>query len=109
MAQAASLGFLLVPLNVLAFRDVPANRTNNASALINPAYTNYAHHLAAGLGSTPNAPVTLAHIYQGAVQQATLLSYLHDFKTLGVIFLALLPLLLWVRPGTGGNRRVAAH
>ncbi len=40
-------------------------------------------------------------VYQAAVQQATLLSYLDDFKALGLIFLALPPLLLWVRPGTG--------
>jgi hypothetical protein len=31
------------------------------------------------------------------------LSYLDDFKLLGVIFLALLPLLLLVAPGKGGG------
>jgi MFS transporter, DHA2 family, multidrug resistance protein len=146
IVQAASLAFLFVPLNTLAFRDVPAGKTDNASALINlarnfggsigisfastlltrreqfhqsrivellqgmnPAYSDYAHHLAAALGSRPNASATLANIYQSAVQQATLLSYLDDFKVLGLVFLALLPLLLWVRPGVGGNRPAAAH
>ena len=141
MLQAASLAFLFIPINTLAFRDVPAGKTDNASALINlarnfggsigisfastmltrreqfhqsriveslqgmnPAYTDYAHHLAAAIGSTPGSPATLASIYQSAVQQATLLSYLDDFKLLGVLFLALLPLLLWVRPGPGGGR-----
>jgi MFS transporter, DHA2 family, multidrug resistance protein len=146
MMQAAALAFLFIPINTLAFRDVPAGKTDNASALINlarnfggsigisvaatlltrreqfhqsrivellqgmnPAYSNYAHHLAAALGSTPNSPVTLAAIYQSAVRQATLLSYLDDFKALGIAFLALLPLLLWVRPGKGGGRSVAVH
>ncbi|MGH8318169.1 MAG: DHA2 family efflux MFS transporter permease subunit [Steroidobacteraceae bacterium] len=146
MMQAAALAFLFIPINTLAFRDVPAGKTNNASALINlarnfggsigisvaatmltrreqfhqsrivelmqgmnPAYTDYAHHLAATLGSTPNSQVTLAAIYQNVVQQATLLSYLDDFKLLGVVFLALLPLLLWVRGGTAGGRAAALH
>jgi DHA2 family multidrug resistance protein len=146
MLQAASLAFLFIPINTLAFRDVPAGKTDNASALINlarnfggsigisfastmltrreqfhqsriveslqgmnPAYTDYAHHLAAAIGSTPDSPATLASIYQSALQQATLLSYLDDFKLLGVLFLALLPLLLWVRPGTGGGRAAAMH
>lgn len=146
MFQAASLAFLFVPLNTLAFRDLPAGKTDNASALINlarnfggsigisfvstmltrreqfhqslivehlqpmnPAYADYAQHLGAALRSAPSSPATLAHIYQGAVQQATLMSYLDDFKVLGWVFLALLPLLLWVRPGTGGGRPVAVH
>jgi len=146
MVQAASLAFLFIPINTLAFRDVPRDKTNNASALINlarnfggsigisvastlltrreqfhqsrivglmqgmnPAYPDYAHHLAAALGSTPDSQVTLAAIYQSVVQQATLLSYLDDFKLLGLFFLALLPLLLWVRPGKGGGPAAAMH
>jgi DHA2 family multidrug resistance protein len=146
MLQAASLAFLFIPINTLAFRDVSAGKTDNASALINlarnfggsigisfastmltrreqfhqsriveslqgmnPAYNDYAHHFAAAIGSTPGSPATLAGIYQSAVQQATLLSYLDDFKLLGVVFLALLPLLLWVRPGKGGGRAPAMH
>ena len=59
-------------------------------------------HLAVG-------EATLAAVYQSAVQQATLLSYLDDFKLLGVVFLALLPLLLLVRGGTAGGRAAAMH
>jgi DHA2 family multidrug resistance protein len=146
MMQAASLAFLFIPINTLAFRDVPRDKTDNASALVNlarnfggsigisvastlltrreqfhqsrlveslqgmnPAYTDYAHHVATAIGSTPNSPLTLAAIYQSAVQQATLLSYLDDFKLLGIVFLALLPLLLLVRGGTAGGRAAAMH
>lgn len=146
IVQAAALAFLFIPINVMAFRDVPRNKTNNASALINlarnfggsigisvastmltrreqfhqsrivelmqgmnPAYPGYAHHVAAAIGSTPGSQATLAAIYQSVVQQATLLSYLDDFKMLGIFFLALLPLLLLVRPGKGGGRGAPAH
>ncbi len=122
--QAAALAFLFIPINAMAFRDVPRNKTNNASALINlarnfggsigisvastmltrreqfhqsrlvellqptnPAYAGYAHHLAAAIGSTPGSKATLAAMYQSVVQQATLLSYLDDFKLLGIFFL----------------------
>jgi len=36
-------------------------------------------------------------------ESATLLSYLDDFKVLALIFLALLPLLLLVKPGRSGS------
>jgi len=143
--QSASLPFLFLPINQMAFRDVPPGKTNNASALINlarnfggsigiafastlltrraqfhqsrlveqlhglnPAYPDFAHQVAGGLGAAPDAPSTLASIYQGALQQASLLSYLDDFKILGILFLALIPLLLLVRAGKGGGP-VAAH
>jgi MFS transporter, DHA2 family, multidrug resistance protein len=76
---------------------------------LSPAYPDYAHQLGSLLGGTPDAPATLADVYQQAVQQATLLSYLDDFKILGLIFLLLLPLLLLVRPGKGGGAPAAAH
>ena len=146
MMQAAALAFLFIPINTLAFRDVPRHKTDNASALINlarnfggsigisvastmltrreqfhqsrivellqgmnPAYSQYTQHLSAALGSTPGSQVTLAAVYQNAVQQATLLSYLDDFKLLGIVFLALLPLLLLVRGGTAGGHAAAMH
>jgi len=136
IVQAASLAFLFVPINAIAFRGIPPNKTNNASALINlarnfggsigisfaatlltrreqfhqsrlvefaqqlnPSYPDYARHLSSALGTTADSPTTLANVYQGIVNQATLLSYLDDFKILGLIFLALLPLLLLVKPG----------
>jgi DHA2 family multidrug resistance protein len=144
--QSASLPFLFLPINQMAFRDVPPDKTNNASALINlarnfggsigiafastlltrraqfhqsrlveqlhglnPAYPDFAHQIAGGLGAAPDAPGTLANIYLGAQQQAALLSYLDDFKILGLLFLALIPLLLLVRPGKGGGGPPSAH
>ncbi len=144
--QAISLAFLFVPSNTMAFRDVPPNKTNNASALINlarnfggsigisfastlltrreqfhqsrlvegaqnlqSAYPDYASHLANALGSTPDSATTFGTVYQDIINQATLLSYLEDFKVLGLVFLALLPLLLLVKPGKGRGAPVAAH
>jgi DHA2 family multidrug resistance protein len=37
IVQSASLAFLFVPINTMAFRGLPATKTNNASALINLA------------------------------------------------------------------------
>jgi DHA2 family multidrug resistance protein len=143
--QSAALPFLFVPINAMAFRGIPPEKTNNASALINlarnfggsigisfaatlltrraqfhqsriveqlqplnPSYPDYAHHVGSLLGRAADAPATLAGVYAQAVQQATLLSYLDDFKALGLLFLALLPLLLLVRKGKGGGP-VAVH
>lgn len=58
----------------------------------------YATHAA------PGSAMTLAHAFQLAQQQATLLSYLDGFKALAVIFLLLLPVLLLARPGAGAAR-----
>jgi DHA2 family multidrug resistance protein len=144
--QMAALAFLFVPINTLAFRDIPPEKTNNASALINlarnfggsigisfmstlvtrraqfhqsriveglqnlnPAYPDYANQVGGALGSAPDSSTTLASIYQHAVQQATLLSYLDDFKILGLLSLVLLPLLLLVKPGKGGAAAAPAH
>jgi DHA2 family multidrug resistance protein len=144
VVQAASLAFLFVPLNAMAFRGLPAAKTNNASALINLArnfggsigisfaatlltrreqfhqsrlvehlqqmnasYPDYARQLGSALGTAADAPTTLASLYQSTVDQATLLSYLDDFKVLGLIFLALLPLLLLVKPGKSGAAALA--
>jgi DHA2 family multidrug resistance protein len=142
--QSASLAFLFVPLNAMAFRGIPPSKTNNASALINlarnfggsigisvastlltrreqfhqsrlveslqqlnPSYPDFARQLGHALGTTGNAPASLASIYQNVSNQATLLSYLDDFKLLGLVFLALLPLLLLVKKGTGGGAQMA--
>jgi hypothetical protein len=48
-------------------------------------------------------------VYQQIIEQATLLSYLEDFKVLGLVFLALLPLLLLVKAGKGRGAVAAAH
>jgi MFS transporter, DHA2 family, multidrug resistance protein len=46
---------------------------------------------------------TVARVYQAAVQQAAMLSYLDAFKAFALIFLVLLPLLILVKPGTAGT------
>jgi DHA2 family multidrug resistance protein len=144
--QGASLPFLFLPINQMAFRDIPPDKTNNASALINlarnfggsigiafasilltrraqfhqsrlvehlqslnSAYPDYAHQLGSLFGSTPDSQTTLAALYSQAIQQATLLSYLDDFKILGILSLLMLPLLLLVRPGKGGGPAAPVH
>ena len=144
--QGASLPFLFLSINQMAFRDIPPEKTNNASALINlarnfggsigiafastlltrraqfhqsriveqlqglnPAYPDFTHQLGSALSVSPDSASTLANIYQTAQQQATLLSYLDAFKVLGILFLALIPLLLLVRAGKGGGGPVSAH
>jgi MFS transporter, DHA2 family, multidrug resistance protein len=146
LLQSASLPFLFLSINQMAFRDIPPDKTNNASALINlarnfggsigiavastmltrraqfhqsrlveqmqglnPSYPDFAQQLAHTYGSTADSSLTLANIYQTVLQQANLLSYLDAFKLLGLVFLALLPLLLLVKPGKGGGGQVAAH
>jgi DHA2 family multidrug resistance protein len=143
--QALALPFLFVPINAMAFRDIPPDKTNNASALINlarnfggsigiafastvltrreqfhqsrlveqvqglnAAYPDYAHQVGNSLGSAPDSMTTLAGIYQQVIEQATLLSYLDGFRILGILFLAMLPLLLFIRAGKGGGGAAAA-
>ncbi len=69
---------------------------------LNPAYPGFAQHLGDVLHL--NGLGTVAHVYQIAGQQAQLLSYLDAFKAFGVVFFLALPLLLLVKPGTGGAR-----
>jgi MFS transporter, DHA2 family, multidrug resistance protein len=76
---------------------------------LDPSYPDFAHSVGNLLGSAPDSSTTLAQIYATALQQASLLSYLDDFKLLGLVFLALLPLLLLVKPGKGGGGPAPAH
>jgi len=76
---------------------------------LNGAYPDYASRLAHALGTTPDSATTLASLYQQVNVQATLLAYLEDFKVVGLIFLALLPLLFFVRPSKGGGAAGMAH
>jgi len=146
VAQASALAFLFIPINAMAFRGIPPEKTNNASALINlarnfggsigisfmstvltrreqfhqsrimehfqplnPVYPNFARQVGGAIGAAANSPAIQASIYQGAVQQATLLAYLDDFKILGLVFFGLLPFLLLVRPGKGGGKPEMEH
>jgi len=132
--QAFGLAFLFLPINALGFRDIPRDRTNYASALINlarnfggsvgisfastlvtrraqlhqsrlveglqplnPAFNDFSQHLGQITQGT-GLHVTAA-TYHATLQQASLLSYLDAFRAIALIFLVLLPLLLFVRPG----------
>lgn len=68
---------------------------------LNPNYSEFMKHLGHATHAAPGSTTTLAHAFQIAQQQATLLSYLDGFKALAVIFLLLLPLVLLARPGAG--------
>ena len=147
MAQASAMAFLFIPVNILAFRGIPKDKTNNASALVNlarnfggsigisfastlvtrreqfhqsrltehlqnlnPNYPDFASQLGSLTGSgAADSAGTLANVYQGVIQQATLLAYLDDFKIVGLVFLAMLPLLLLLKPGKGGGGPVPGH
>jgi MFS transporter, DHA2 family, multidrug resistance protein len=76
---------------------------------LNDAYSAYAGQLAHTLGTTPDSSTTVATVYQGIISQATLLSYLEAFKVCALVFLAMLPLLLFVRPAKGGPGGAPAH
>jgi MFS transporter, DHA2 family, multidrug resistance protein len=76
---------------------------------LNPSYPDFAHGVGNLLGASPDSITTLTGIYQTTLQQATLLSYLDDFKILGLLFLALVPLLFLVKPGKGGGGPAPAH
>jgi DHA2 family multidrug resistance protein len=127
---------LFLPINALAFRDVPKDRSNYASALVNlarnfggsigisfastlvtrreqfhqsrivehlqglnPAYTDFLHQADQLTHTAPGSLASLAQTYGMGTTQALLLSYLDAFKALAVIFLLLLPLLLFVKAG----------
>jgi MFS transporter, DHA2 family, multidrug resistance protein len=83
------------------------SRLVESAQQLQSSYPDYAGRIADTIGSTPDSATTLANIYQGIINQATLLSYLEDFKVLGLVFLALLPLLLLVKPGKGRSGGMA--
>ena len=139
--QTFGLAFLFLPINTLGFRDIPPDRTNYASALINLA-RNFGGSIGISFASTlvtrraqfhqsrlvehlqpmnPNladftreltqlthaAGDTLSVVargYQAATQQAMVLSYLDSFKAFGWIFLLLLPLLIFIKPGVANAK-----
>jgi DHA2 family multidrug resistance protein len=76
---------------------------------MNPSYPDYASQIGSLLGDSAHGAATTASIYQGAVQQATLLAYIDNFKVMGLIFLGMLPLLLLVRPGKGDGGAGMGH
>ena len=65
---------------------------------LNPAFPDFAQQMG-GMG----APGTLDRIYETALQQAAMLSYLDVFKLLGLMSLALIPLVFLLKAGKGGG------
>jgi MFS transporter, DHA2 family, multidrug resistance protein len=76
---------------------------------MNPAYPDYVGQAAQLTGGAADPSSTLANLYQEAVQQATLLGYLDDFKALALVFVVCLLLLLFVKAGKGGGSAVIPH
>ena len=64
---------------------------------------------AAGLGPVEALRHAQALIYQQVQQQAQLLSFLDDFRWLALAFLALLPLVLLLKPLSPGTAAPLAH
>jgi DHA2 family multidrug resistance protein len=76
---------------------------------MNPALNDLTRQLSQLTDTASGALSTLGRIYQAAVQQAQMLSYLDAFKAFAVIFLMLLPLLLFVKPGAVGGEAHGAE
>jgi len=117
--QGIGLPFLFVPINTISYAGLPANKTNNASALINSmrnlggsfgisfgvtllARRGQFHHARLVEHLTPFS--RLRHVatslpaLQGMVeQQATMLSYIDVFWFLTVLCLAVVPLTFLLR------------
>lgn len=138
--QAVGFAFLFIPINTVAFSDLPRSASGNAAAMINlsrniggsigisvvtagiargeqahqvpliehitaqsPAYRTAIERLVAsftqaGLGPTEALRHAQAAVYQQVQQQAELLAFLDDFRWLALAFLALLPLVLLLKP-----------
>jgi MFS transporter, DHA2 family, multidrug resistance protein len=146
LMQAVGLAFLFLPINALAFRSVPKERSNYASALINlarnfggsigisfastlvtrreqfhqsrivehlqsfnPNYSEYINQAAAVTHNAAGSTAMLAQTYRFGTTQAMLLSYLDSYKAFGVVFLLLIPLLFFVKPGTAAGTSGGGH
>ncbi len=66
---------------------------------LNPNLADLTGQLSQLTHAATGAMSTVARVYQSAVQEAAMLSYLDAFKAFAVIFLLLLPLLVLVKPG----------
>jgi DHA2 family multidrug resistance protein len=76
---------------------------------MNPNLAALTHQLTQLTHSAGNTLSVMARLYQAATQQALMLSYLDAYKAFGWIFLALLPLLLFVKPGTANEKAQPAE
>jgi DHA2 family multidrug resistance protein len=115
ISQVVWLPFLFIPLSAVSYVGLPANRSNEASALINLMrnlggsvgvsfvtamlaertqfhHARLAEHVTAYNGFTWNTP--LAHIASLVQVQATIMSYLDIFWLLGIVALVVSPIVL---------------
>jgi DHA2 family multidrug resistance protein len=70
---------------------------------LNPSYDAFIAKLGHLVGTAGAGQQSLARAFQLASEQILLLSYLDAFKFLAIAFLALLPLLLFVRAGAASG------
>jgi hypothetical protein len=75
---------------------------------LDPSYSAFIAKLNHVLGTAGTGQQSLARVFQLASEQVLLLSYLDAFKFLAIAFLALLPLLLFVRGGAANGGGGAA-
>lgn len=106
---AGSIGLALTSTVLTRQEQFHQSRLVEQLQSMNSAYPDYANQVAGLTGAGPDAPSTVAIIYQNMVQQATLLSYLDDFKLLALVFVAAMLLLLLVKRGKGGGGAPIAH
>jgi DHA2 family multidrug resistance protein len=64
---------------------------------LSPPFNDFTQHL--GQATQGTGLTITAETYHATLQQASLLGYLDAFRAIALIFLVLLPLLLFVKPG----------
>ena len=151
MISRGGLGFLFVPINVVAFSFVPKERMNNATGLINlarniggsvgislvttlqarlaqmhqsnlvgnmtplnPRYLDALHGLAATLRARGSTSATAlqqasAMLYGELQRQAAMLAFIDVFWVLGVVCLAMIPLMFLIKSSLHTGGPIAAH
>src|SRR5882672_7120614 len=149
--QSFGLAFLFIPINVSAFANVPREKTNMGTGIINLArnigasvgiatvttllerrtqlhqmrlmegVTDYSasyHNMVNGLetklvaaGSTVAHASAQAHgmIYNTVQRQAVMLAFIDNFKMLGIVFFALIPVLLSMRKPRAAAGTMPVH
>jgi DHA2 family multidrug resistance protein len=149
--QGVGFAFLFIPINTVAFSDLPRAASGNAAAIINLsrniggsigisvvttgiARGEQAHQVTLIEHVTPESPFyhalldrlvstfiqgglsaseamrhAQAQVYLQVQQQAELLAFLDDFRWLALAFLALLPLVLLLKPLPRGSAAEPVH
>jgi DHA2 family multidrug resistance protein len=105
MLQSFGLAFLFIPINVAAFAYVPREKSNMGTGIIN-----LARNIGASVGiatvttmldrraqSAQASAQAHGMIYRTVQRQAAMLAFVDNFKMLGVIFLAVIPILVLMR------------